>query len=56
MKKGQTLIEFDVEKIKAAGHSVITPVLVTNHAQYIDVVLTDKKAIKEEESLITVVV
>ncbi|WP_110956401.1 beta-glucoside-specific PTS transporter subunit IIABC [Anaerosinus massiliensis] len=56
VKKGQTLIEFDVEKIKDAGYSVVTPILVTNHAQYLDIVPTEEKIIKEEEKLITVVV
>lgn len=30
VKVGQTLIEFDIEKIKAAGFPIITPVIVTN--------------------------
>lgn len=34
VKKGQLLIEFDIDKIRAAGHPVITPVVVTNHASY----------------------
>ena len=55
VKKGQTLVEFDIEKIKAAGFSVITPVLVTNHAQYMDIVTTNETAVKEEENLITVI-
>ena len=34
VKKGDLLIEFDIDKIKAAGHPVITPVVVTNHANF----------------------
>ncbi|MNN93294.1 Glucose-specific phosphotransferase enzyme IIA component [compost metagenome] len=30
MKKGQLLIEFDIEKIQSEGYPVITPVIVTN--------------------------
>ncbi|MNH87610.1 Glucose-specific phosphotransferase enzyme IIA component [compost metagenome] len=30
VKAGQSLIEFDIEKIKGAGYTVITPVIVTN--------------------------
>ncbi len=55
VKKGQVLVEFDIEKIKAAGYSVITPVIVTNHAQYMDIVTTNETKIKEDESLITVI-
>lgn len=30
VKEGQLLIEFDPEKIKGAGYSVVTPVIITN--------------------------
>ena len=30
MKKGQLLIKFDIDAIKAAGYDVTTPVVVTN--------------------------
>ncbi|EFU39979.1 PTS system, glucose subfamily, IIA subunit [Paenibacillus vortex V453] len=30
MKSGQTLIEFDMAAIKAAGYPTITPIIVTN--------------------------
>ena len=49
------LIEFDVEKIKEAGYPVVTPVLVTNTASYLDVVPTEAGSIQEKENLITVV-
>ncbi len=55
VKKGQLLIEFDVEKIKEAGYPVVTPVLVTNTASYLDVVPTEAGSIQEKENLITVV-
>ena len=32
--KGQDLIAFDIDKIKAAGYSTITPVVITNSADY----------------------
>lgn len=34
VEKGQLLIEFDIDAIKAAGFSVTTPVVVTNHDRY----------------------
>ena len=55
VKKGQLLIEFDVEKIKEAGYPIVTPVLVTNTASYLDVVPTEAGSIQEKENLITVV-
>ncbi|WP_294159261.1 beta-glucoside-specific PTS transporter subunit IIABC [uncultured Selenomonas sp.] len=55
VKKGQLLIEFEPEKIKEAGYPVVTPVLVTNTASYLDVVPTEAGSIQEKENLITVV-
>ena len=37
VKKGDILIEFDIEKIKAAGYDVTTPVIVSNTDQYASV-------------------
>lgn len=37
-KKGDLLLEFDIEKIEAAGYSVETPIIVTNSDQYLDVI------------------
>jgi PTS system beta-glucosides-specific IIC component len=37
VKKGDLLLEFDIAKIKAAGHPVTTPVIVTNSDDYADV-------------------
>lgn len=34
VKKGQLLLTFDIEAIKEAGYSVVTPVIVTNSADY----------------------
>lgn len=43
VKKGDLLIEADLEKIKAAGYDVITPVIVCNSDSYAEVLgLTDK--------------
>ena len=37
VKKGQTLITFDLEEIKAAGYDVTTPVIVTNSDNFSEV-------------------
>ena len=43
IKKGQLLLEFDIDAIKAAGCPTITSVLVTNKDEVGDAVLTDGK-------------
>ena len=40
VKKGDLLLEFDMEAIKAAGYDVITPVVVCNADDYKDVIRT----------------
>ena len=55
VKKGQVLVEFDINKIKKAGYKMVTPVLVTNYKSYMDVIATDKKTINKGENLITVI-
>lgn len=56
VKKGQLLVEFDIDKIKKAGHPIITPVLVTNSASYKDISPIEGKTIKKGDNLISTVV
>ena len=56
VKKGQLLIEFDIDKIKKAGHPIITPVLVTNSASYKDISAIEGNNIKNGDDLISTVV
>lgn len=54
VKKGQLLLEFDIEEIKKAGYSTITPVIITNTDSYADVVPTDAKTVAAGDAVITV--
>lgn len=56
IKKGQTLLEFDINAIEKEGYSLITPVIVTNSDNYLDIVESDKKEIDFKEDLLTVVI
>lgn len=55
IKKGQTLIEFDIEGIKKAGYSVITPVIVTNMEEYSDIISESEKNINYGQDLLTLI-
>ena len=55
VKKGQVLLEFDINAIKSEGYSVVTPVIVTNSDSYLDIVETDKKRANYSEDILTVV-
>ncbi|WP_047985502.1 beta-glucoside-specific PTS transporter subunit IIABC [Ornithinibacillus californiensis] len=52
---GDLLVEFDIEKIKEAGYQVVTPVIITNSADFKEVEVTEAKAIDEKDFLIKTV-
>jgi PTS system beta-glucosides-specific IIC component len=54
VKKGDLLLEFDIEMIKAAGYSVDSPIIITNTDDYMDVVPTDALFVNTGDELITV--
>lgn len=56
VEAGQLLLEFDLEQIKAAGYVTATPVIVTNSADYLDVLKTTEYSVKNGDYLLTTVV
>ena len=55
VKKGQLLLEVDLDEIKNAKLSAITPVIITNTADMKDVIATDAKTASVGDKLITIV-
>lgn len=55
VKIGQELIRFDMEQIKAEGYSLVTPVIITNTHQYVDVIPKEPKTVGYSESIIVVI-
>ncbi|GAA3327015.1 hypothetical protein GCM10020331_065290 [Ectobacillus funiculus] len=56
VKKGDLLVEFDIEKIKEAGYQITTPVVITNTNQYMEIVETNQEKVKANEGLLTLVI
>ncbi|SDN47883.1 glucose PTS transporter subunit IIA [Bacillus sp. OK048] len=52
VKRGDLLIQFDIENIKAAGYDLKTPVVITNSDQYLDVVLIKEGNVQAKDKLI----
>jgi PTS system, glucose subfamily, IIA component len=52
IKKGDLLIEFDMESIKNAGYDLITPVLITNYDDYNDIIVIPDQQVKDSEPLL----
>ncbi|UOY90007.1 beta-glucoside-specific PTS transporter subunit IIABC [Bacillus glycinifermentans] len=52
IKKGDLLLEFDIDRIKEAGYDTITPFIVTNSADYKDVLSITGKDVEVGEALL----
>ena len=55
IKKGDVLLEFDIEAIKKEGYSLDTPVIITNFEKYLDIIETEKNVIDQGENLMTII-
>lgn len=55
VKKGDLLLEFDIDKIKDAGYDLTTIVIITNSNDYMDVLPTNKNKVDKEDVLLTVI-
>ncbi len=55
VKKGQLLITCDMDAIRKEGYSMVTPVIVSNTDDYLDVVSMKLGAIEKEEELLTLI-
>jgi PTS system beta-glucosides-specific IIC component len=52
---GQLLLEFDIDFIQKAGYEIITPIIVTNSNDYMDVITTKAAKLTEGDYLMTVI-
>lgn len=56
VKKGDLLVSYDMEAVKAAGYSLETPILITNSGDYVDFIETGKEQADSQDELITVII
>ena len=54
VKIGDTLVEFDMEAIKNEGYELVTPIIVTNTLDYLEVIGTEKKEVKTGDTIISI--
>ncbi len=55
VKKGDLILEFDIDKIKEAGFSLTTPVIISNMTNFVSMKASEQKQVKAGETLITIV-
>lgn len=51
---GDKLVEFDKDAIKSKGYDVITPIIVTNTMDYLEVIASNVEVVKQGDEIITV--
>lgn len=56
VQRGQSLVTFDIDKIKEAGYDLTTSIVVTNSSDYLDVIGTDQAVAGNDDRLMTLVV
>ncbi|WP_037282926.1 beta-glucoside-specific PTS transporter subunit IIABC [Saccharibacillus sacchari] len=56
VKKGDLLMEFDMDAIRQEGYILTTPIIISNTGSYLDVIETEKKDIGYQDGLLTVVI
>ena len=54
VKKGQLLVSFDMEKVKAAGYDVTTPLIVTNSDDYKDVKILSEDSVTPSDKVLEI--
>jgi PTS system beta-glucosides-specific IIC component len=55
VKKGDLLLEFDMNVIKEAGYSTVTPVIITNTDDYADVIPAAPGDVTHGQDVITLI-
>ena len=53
IKKGQVILEFDMDAIREEGYSLVTPVLVSDAGNFLDVIPSDAKQVHMGDNIIT---
>lgn len=54
IKAGQLLLEFNTKEIKAAGYDIVTPIIISNSDEYLDILPVQKDKISVGETFLTV--
>ncbi|MFP7476821.1 beta-glucoside-specific PTS transporter subunit IIABC [Terribacillus saccharophilus] len=56
VQKGQKLVSFDMEAIQAAGYDIITPIIITNTAEYEDITALAEGTVTSGEAILDLAV
>ncbi len=54
VKVGDVILKFDIDAIKKEGYSVVTPIIVTNTAGYLDVIACENEKVNQGDVILTI--
>jgi len=54
VKKGQIVLEFDMDAIRKEGYSLVSPVIITNTEAHSDILVTDRSSVSSGDTFITI--
>ena len=54
VKVGDVLVEFDIDAIKKEGYELVTPVIITNTIDYLEIIPKEIKSVNAGEDIITI--
>ena len=54
VKVGDKLVEFDREAIKNKGYDIITPIIITNSSDYLDIIPKDVTSVNQGDEVLAI--
>lgn len=55
IKTGDVILEFDIEKIKKAGYELVTPIIITNSQQFMDIIVKKKDVVTANDQILAII-
>lgn len=55
IKTGDVILEFDIEKIKKAGYELVTPIIITNSQQFMDIIVKKKDIVTANDQVLAII-
>lgn len=55
IKTGDVILEFDIEKIKKAGYELVTPIIITNSQQFMDIIVKKKDVVTANDQVLAII-
>ena len=49
------ILEFDIEKIKKAGYELVTPIIITNSQQFMDIIVKKKDVVTSNDQVLAII-